>query len=641
MVVSGSEAAEDSCKDIIDPSKKKRIHAPADIAFTENKDRDINDVAPFTIYSSSIDPVSGYQNELFAGFKKGVDITNLHSDEYGDDREVTLQSPFTERYVGGNAHRHQDLSGSLLGKTQNKLDGLSRVEAFTLLATGEKLFVLPPNARSLNASNIPIINRDLQTAQVLRDPLAKRPVNIRNFATTTSSISLGNYNHLYDVVQYTTEDQRKDFLVDNQEQMTSSNSTAIPGVKEFSKFYRPPRKSVFKARFAAPGGTEVAGDNRGGHSIDRETNQYSVYNSLNYRNLSVRGPLDYLSKLPQTGSKKDSNSLVTDHKINANPRYRRAMNGATYNGEIAVDKDNRFVTHEIPQNDYQYSWITASLREGLDAAEIGGHLHSFSQASLGANTGSLRYEGTYEFLSSSVRERGDYTSTQELSSGVDDGGQLGTSVHLYKNILIAGAPSHTSTKGAALIFERQDGLLTTYGSPVTLAPGDLSTGDSFGKSVAVSGNYAVVGAPNQDSEKGAVYFFEKQGASWTQIQKITAPADTAGDEYGMSVYMDPDSDFVIVGASGEDTNEGSVYIYRNDKTALTQIQKVKASDASSTDKFSGFSNPAGITIRNKLLVAGASLEDTGGTNRGAAYVFNYDGTQWSEVQIWILCRCNT
>jgi hypothetical protein len=404
MVVSGSEAAADSCKDVINPSKKKKVHAPADVAFTENKDRDINDVAPFTLYSSSLDPVSGYQAELFANFKKGVDVTNLHSDEYGDDREVTLQSPFTERFVGGNAHRHQDLSGSLRGRTENKLDGLSRVEAFKLLASGQKLFVLPPNASGLDASNIPIINKDLQTAQVLRDPLAKRPVNIRNYATTTSSISLGNYNHLYDVVQYTTEDQRKDFLVDNLEQMTSSNSTGIPGVQEFSKFSRPVRKSVFKARFAAPGGTEVAGDSRGGQGIDRETNQYSVYNSLNYRNLSVRGPLDFLSKLSQTGSKKDSDSLVTNHKINANPRYRRGLSGATYSGEIVVNKDNKFVTHEIPQNDYQYSWITASLREGIDTAEIGGHLHSFSQASLGSQTGSLRYEGTYEFLTASNRE---------------------------------------------------------------------------------------------------------------------------------------------------------------------------------------------------------------------------------------------
>ena len=400
--VTGSDASSDACKDVINPSRKRKIKAAADIAFT-HKDRDINDIAPFTLYSSSLDPISGYQHELHENFKKGVDITNIHSDEYGDDREVALQSPFTERWVGGNQHRHQDLSGSFLGNDiLNKKDGRSRLEAFKVLAKDSKLYILPPNASGLDSSNLPIIDPHIQHAQMLREDLAKRPVNIRNIATTTGSISLGNYNHLYDVVQYTTEDQRKDFLVDNLEQMTSSNSTSIPGVKEFSKFYRPPRKTVFKARFAAPGGTEVAGDNRGGHSIDRETNQYSVYTTLNYRNLSVRGPLDYLSKIPQTGSK-DSNSLVTNHKINANPRYRLKMSNSSYTGEVDKNMDNVFVNHPIPQNDYQYSWITASLREGIDTAYIGGHLHSFTQASIGDATGSLRYERTYEFLTASAR----------------------------------------------------------------------------------------------------------------------------------------------------------------------------------------------------------------------------------------------
>ena len=402
IAITGSELATAPCNDIENPSKKKRFHATADIAFT-SKDLDINDIAPFTIYSSSVDAASDYKAELYNNLKQGVDITNLHSDEYGDDREVTLQSPFTERWVGGNAHRHQDLSGSLLGNISAKKDGLSRVEAFKLLAQGEKLYVLPPNATGIDASNLPIIDQNIQGAQLLREELAKRPVNVKNIATTTGSVSLGNYNHIYDVVQYTSEDQRKDFLVDNLEQVTSSNSTAIPGVQEFSKFARPVRKSVFKARFASPGGTEVAGDSRGGQSLDRATNQYSVYNSLNYRNLSVRGPLDFLNKIPQTASA-DNTSLVTNHKINANPRYRRSLDGASYNGEVDLNQDNVFVQHPIPQNDYQYAWITASLVTGREPAEVAGHLHSFTQASIGDATGSLAYERTYEFLTASNRE---------------------------------------------------------------------------------------------------------------------------------------------------------------------------------------------------------------------------------------------
>jgi len=640
IAVTGSDASvKPLCSDIINPSKKKKMRATADIS-AQNRDFDVNDVAPFTLYTSSIASPTDYKSLLYTHFKQNVDITNIHSDEYGDDREVAMQSPFTERHVGGNMHRHQDLSGSLRAnfhKSSHK-HGTDRREAFNILAESGKLYVLPPNSTGLNDSDLPAIDKDIQSMQLLRFPLAKRPVNIRNIATTTSSIALGNFNHIYDVVQYTSEVQRKDLLIDNIVQLTSSVSTAIPGIAEFVKIPRPVRKSVFKSRFSPIGGTEVAGNSRGGHSIDRETNQFSIYTTLNYRNLSVRGPRNFLDSIPQTASMDVGTQLVTDHKINRNPRYSRKQSGATYTDEMDLNFDNRFVTHEIPQNDIQYSWITASIlpSDGIDVSP--GHLHSFTQASLGAKTGSLSYEKTYEFLSASVHQREigqtrrEYTSTQELNSGVDDGGQLGTSVHLYKNIVIAGAPTHTSNKGAALIFERQDGLSTTYGSPVTLAPADLSAGDNFGRSVAVSGNYAVVGAPGQDSDKGAAYFFEKQGVSWTQIQKITAPADTAGDDYGTSVYMDPHSDFVIVGANGEDSSKGSVYIYRNDKTALTQIQRIQASDGSANDNFSGPTHPAGITIRNNLLVAGASQNDTGGSNRGAVYVFSYDGTQWNQAQ---------
>ena len=67
-------------------------------------------------------------------------------------------------------------------------------------------------------------------------------------------------------------------------------------------------------------------------------------------------------------------------------------------------KDNVFITHPIPRNDYQYSWITASLREGVDIRETPGHIHSFTNAALGDTTGSLRYENTYEFLTASNRE---------------------------------------------------------------------------------------------------------------------------------------------------------------------------------------------------------------------------------------------
>lgn len=61
---------------------------------------------PFSIYSSSID--TGYQKLYASQFK--IDFTNLHEDKYGNDAEIPLQGPFTEKYVGGMQHRHVKLN---------------------------------------------------------------------------------------------------------------------------------------------------------------------------------------------------------------------------------------------------------------------------------------------------------------------------------------------------------------------------------------------------------------------------------------------------------------------------------------------------------------------------------------------------
>ena len=69
-------------------------------------------ILPGTIVSSSV--VSGY-NKVFAGvdtpgFVTGTAITNIHHDFYGQDREIPMQGPFTEKYIGGHQSRHVRLN---------------------------------------------------------------------------------------------------------------------------------------------------------------------------------------------------------------------------------------------------------------------------------------------------------------------------------------------------------------------------------------------------------------------------------------------------------------------------------------------------------------------------------------------------
>ena len=119
--------------------------------------------------------------------------------------------------------------------------------------------------------------------------------------------------------------------------------------------------------------------------LDVEAEEYSVYNTLNYRNLTVRQPLHSLltgvcgqfgfdadivgHQLPSTGYKltyKGPPGSASYHKVHRNTLKRIEHTGSgdfsdTDGGFFTASKyDNWYVQHPIPRSDLQYSWITSS-----------------------------------------------------------------------------------------------------------------------------------------------------------------------------------------------------------------------------------------------------------------------------------------
>ena len=381
--------------------EKRKARASADIAGT-NSDHDVDVVAPFSLYSSSIDAPTDYKAEIYENFKKGVDITNLHSDAYGDDREIPIQSPFTGHWVGGHFHRHQHLN-IMRPKIPQADPGLSnitmsldhkgrRFEAFHITMSQGQLYVTSPNLFKLNheppggSFHVSLTSSTHNRSRVLREPLAKRPVNIRNIKTTASLfakdtvLNIGNYKHDYQIVQGTSTDMSPVFLIRTgsiEPVENKSNSPFFVEIDERKKYERPPRKHVFVNRFSAPGGPETAGDSLGGPGLDAATNQYSIYNSLNYRNLMARLNFDSWSTdrsgkfgLAHNSSITASSPTASYHKVYSNPRYvATASQDATRSPvsssgeEVRPKYDNQFVQHQIPQSDLGYAWIRSSTIE--------------------------------------------------------------------------------------------------------------------------------------------------------------------------------------------------------------------------------------------------------------------------------------
>ncbi|MCX5689323.1 MAG: hypothetical protein NTV94_05970, partial [Planctomycetota bacterium] len=155
---------------------------------------------------------------------------------------------------------------------------------------------------------------------------------------------------------------------------------------------------------------------------------------------------------------------------------------------------------------------------------------------------------------------------------------------------------------------------------------------SFGTSVAVSGGVAIVGSPGDDApgvtDCGAVYFFTQSGLVWQEGQKFQALDRAASDSFGNSVAID--GDWAAVGSPNDDyvgfNDLGSVYIYQRVNGVWVFEANVVAPVATRAN-FNRFS--ATLALSGNTLVVGAEHE---GGNRGAAYVFVRSGTVWNLQQ---------
>ncbi|HRW53941.1 MAG TPA: FG-GAP repeat protein [Phycisphaerae bacterium] len=108
---------------------------------------------------------------------------------------------------------------------------------------------------------------------------------------------------------------------------------------------------------------------------------------------------------------------------------------------------------------------------------------------------------------------------------------------------------------------------------------------------------------------------------------LLAPADgEANDEFGTTLAAS--GQFAIFGATGDDDgglNAGAAYIYRFDGATWIQEQKLVASDAAQQTFFG-----KSVAIEGDVAVVSSFL--TNGASSAGAYVFRFNGATWIEEQ---------
>lgn len=269
-----------------------------------------------------------------------------------------------------------------------------------------------------------------------------------------------------------------------------------------------------------------------------------------------------------------------------------------------------------------------------------------------------------------------------------DDDELGRSVAVGPGVAVVGAPGNVTAPGheapgAAHIFVL-DGARWRHRQ--RLVAFDSEPTDSFGRSVAVSGDTIVVGAEHDIIDgvtaAGSVYVFVRDGRRWSFERKLVAPDPRPEAHFGHSVALDGDTlavgtwatdsvfvyertgawwpepqvirpeigqggnfghslalddDTLVVGAEWrwdpDHLTAGGASVYARIDTEWMFDQALDASDGYTNDQFG-----ASVAVAGDVIVVGAPENDGDGVeNRGAAYVFRHRDDGWSEEQKLVPC----
>ncbi len=154
---------------------------------------------------------------------------------------------------------------------------------------------------------------------------------------------------------------------------------------------------------------------------------------------------------------------------------------------------------------------------------------------------------------------------------------------------------------------------------------------NYGYCTDIEGDYAVIGAPYSENGTGnaigAVFVYHWDGSQWTQQNKLTLSNPGYSLNFGESVAIS--GDYIVVGCTGHRSNgelSGAAYVYYRSGTSWNYQAILQPSSVQPYDYFGGH-----VDISGDYVIVGAQQHDHNGMeDSGAAYIFHRNGTSWNE-----------
>ncbi|MEM6674378.1 MAG: FG-GAP repeat protein [Planctomycetota bacterium] len=155
--------------------------------------------------------------------------------------------------------------------------------------------------------------------------------------------------------------------------------------------------------------------------------------------------------------------------------------------------------------------------------------------------------------------------------------------------------------GAVYVYSRGP---SGWSLDARVVPPGLAAGESFGRTVALSGNRLlassnVVGGP---AMSGAVHAFSRASGAWVEVDRFRSPVPSAFDFFGEALALDGRR-ALVASREGDDPTRTAVHVYRLGWTGADWTQTLEQSVPAGAHVFNG----SDVDLTGDFALVGAAL----------------------------------
>ncbi len=373
--------------------------------------------------------------------------------------------------------------------------------------------------------------------------------------------------------------------------------------------------------------------------------------SLNFGRTAVLGENEVIVGQPQNQGAPgavhifhrglDGDTWSADAKLTASD----GASGDEFGSSLAISRNTLLVgapaqdsaqgaVYVFQEDNASGGWIEAARLAAGDGAKSDNFGSAVAldgdMAVIGANRHNEQTGAVYVF-----HRKGDGTWSEQaklVGSDVPAGARFGSALATDGDRIFVGAPRYENNGGIVYVF-RYDASAGAWTEEAQIANSDTTTFKSFGASLHIEGDYALIGSPGTPPQgpdtanllPGAVFAFQYNAASgsWTEQARIQATDATGGNFFGYSFAVDGEQ--LFIGAPVTARFNGAVYTFQRGTASgsWTETAKLTVED----EGFAAFG--ISLVARGNMVIAGVPGSDFG-EGRMAVFERDAESGEWHE-----------